>query len=221
MRAAVWLGSLDGETWWEHDADSPRYACSLVKIPIAVAAEALDLDATVVVHDEFDSVVPGERYRLRETDDQDPATWAELGGTQTLRELRRRMLVDSGNLASALVLEATGPVPFVRRGIGDEPAQALGLTNEVTARRVGRLLAQVPPAVEAVLAGQRYRDGIPAALPAGTPVANKTGWIDGLTHDAAIVRPPDSEPFALAVLTGHDGYDVVREVAREAWEHRR
>ena len=201
----IWFGSVAGETWFERDADETVYACSLIKVPIAVAAEALDLDREVEVH---------PPYPMLESDDQDPATWAEVGRTQTLRELRRRMLVDSGNLASALVLEATGPVPEVRRGIG-----APGPGTEVSARQVGRWMSAVPPAVEAVLREQRYRDGIPAALP-GVPCANKTGWVDGLTHDAAILRPAAGPPGVLVVLTRTDGYAEVRAGAAEAWAHR-
>ena len=42
---------------------------------------------------------------------------------------------------------------------------------------------------------------IPTGLPPGTPVAHKTGWITGITHDAAIVMPKDDSPFVLVILT--------------------
>jgi beta-lactamase class A len=61
-------------------------------------------------------------------------------------------------------------------------------------------------AMVAVMLGQTDRDGIPAALPAGTPVANKTGEIDGTRNDVAIVEPYGDSPFILAVMTA-DAYD--------------
>ena len=115
------MGALDGTTWWEQDADEPVLAASLMKVPVAMAAEEIDLDRPVPVHADFDSVVAGERFELTEEGDQDPDTWAELGATQTLRELRRRSIVFSGNLATNLVMEQTGVetvsavMPQVRR----------------------------------------------------------------------------------------------------------
>ena len=76
----VWLGALDGTTWWEQDADEPVLAASLMKVPVAMAAMALDLDREVAVHPDFESVVAGERFELDEEGDQDPDTWAEVGG---------------------------------------------------------------------------------------------------------------------------------------------
>jgi len=177
--------------------------------------------------------VPGERFELDEDGDQDPDTWAEVGRRQTLRELRRRSIVFSGNLATNLVMEQTGVaactavMPQVRRMIGDQPATEAGIINEASARQWGELLTRVPEDVESVLRGQTYRDGIPLGLPEGTPVANKTGWIDDHTHDMALVRPPAGEPFALVVLTRlagvptEEGNARIAEVAREAWERRR
>jgi beta-lactamase class A len=232
---AVWLGGLDGTTWWERDADEPVLAASLVKVPVAMAATRLDLDREVVVHPDFDSVVDGARFELDEGYDQDPETWAELGGRQTLRELRRRSVVLSGNLATNLVMEQTGVaactavMPQVRRMISDQPATDAGIVNEASARQWGGVLAQVAaayPDVEEVMRGQTYRDGIPAGLPVGTPVANKTGWIDDHTLDMAIVRPDGAPPFALVVLarlTGvptDEGYGRIAEAAREAWGRR-
>lgn len=239
---AIWLGGLDGETWWEQDADEPAYAASLVKVPLATAAEGVDLDVAVTVHDDFESAVGGRFTILRE-DDQDDATWDALGTTETLRELRRRAIVESSNIATNLLLERVG-VPAVQqvladagvsgatrftRGIGDLAAREAGPGNEVTARDLGRVLAHTPAAVEEVMLGQRYRDGLPAGLPAGTHVANKTGWVDGLVHDMAIVRPSaeqGGDPFALVVLTRtEDSLEVAERriagIAAEAWERRR
>ncbi|WP_139978045.1 serine hydrolase [Nocardioides litoris] len=246
---AVWLGGLDLRCWWEQDADEAAYAASLVKLPLATAAEALgdELDEPVVVHDEFDSAVAGQRFRLEREDDQDDATWDALGEGVTLRELRRRAVVDSSNIAANLLLEVVG-VPAVQdvlraagtsarttvtRGIGDLAAREAGLANEVTARDVARLLAATPPAVEDLMRDQAHRDGIPAGLPPGTPVANKTGWVDGLAHDAAVVRPTaeqGGDPFLLVVLVVAADDDTADEadlqrrvaaVAAEAWERRR
>ena len=228
----VWLGGLDGTTWWERDADEPVLAASLMKVPVAMAALALDLDAKVSVHPDFDSVVAGERFELDEDGDQDPDTWAEVGSTQTLRELRRRSIVFSGNLATNLVMEQTGVaavtdvMPQVRRMISDQPATDAGIVNAASASEWGRLLGRVPTEVEDVMRGQTYRDGIPAGLPPGTPIANKTGWIDDHTHDMAIVRPEGGTPFALVVLTRlagvrtDEGNARIADVAREAWGRR-
>jgi beta-lactamase class A len=235
---AVWLGGLDGETWWEQDADEPVYPASLVKVPLATAAQGLDLTRRVPVHADFASAAGG-RFTLEREDDQDDATWDALGGTETLLELRRRAIVDSSNIATNLLLEQVG-VGAVQdvlraagvserttftRGIGDLAARDAGLANEVTARDLGRVLAHTPAPVEEVMLGQRYRDGIPAGLPPGTHVANKTGWVDGITHDMAIVRPAGAPPFTLVVLTRTEEPHETAErrvaaLASEAWERR-
>ena len=48
---------------------------------------------------------------------------------------------------------------------------------------------------------QEDRDKIPRGLPKGTPVANKTGEIDGTRNDVAIVDPFGEAPYVLTVLT--------------------
>jgi beta-lactamase class A len=56
-------------------------------------------------------------------------------------------------------------------------------------------------AMVGVLLGQTDREKIPAGLPPGTPVANKTGEITGTRNDVAIVDPYGNAPFVLAILT--------------------
>ncbi|HEY1976748.1 MAG TPA: serine hydrolase [Candidatus Baltobacteraceae bacterium] len=52
-----------------------------------------------------------------------------------------------------------------------------------------------------VMLGQTDRDAIPAALPAGTPIANKTGEMTGTRNDVAIVNPYGTSPWILAIMT--------------------
>lgn len=52
-----------------------------------------------------------------------------------------------------------------------------------------------------ILLGQTDRDKIPAGLPAGIPVANKTGEIDGTRNDVAIVEPFGDSPFILSIYS--------------------
>ena len=52
-----------------------------------------------------------------------------------------------------------------------------------------------------ILLGQTDRDKIPAGLPSGVSVANKTGEVDGVRNDAAIVDPFGDSPFVLTVYT--------------------
>lgn len=108
----------------------------------------------------------------------------------------------------------------VLRGVEDIPAFERGLNNRTTSDALAGVLAavarcergQVAPALAPlrpddcramtdILAGQEFNDRIPAALPPGTRVAHKTGWITGIDHDAGIVYPPGRAPYVLAVLT--------------------
>ncbi len=74
-----------------------------------------------------------------------------------------------------------------------------------------------------ILADQEFTEQIPAGLPPGTRVANKTGWITEIQHDAAIIYPDGRAPYVLVILTwGFEDFDVgaraMAEISRVAWE---
>jgi beta-lactamase class A len=224
-----------------------------MKLPLLVAAHRLhargdlDLDHQTEVHNRFASAADGSAYSLEQADDQDDDTWASLGETRSLRFLAEHATVKSGNLATNLLLERVGtgavadvlvdagcsPDTMLPRGIGDAVARETDLDNLVTAADLGLVLRGVADRtladpgtcahVEAVLARQEHRDGIPRGLPEGTYVANKTGWVDGVSHDVALVRPAERSPYVLVVLTTADlgeqaAADLIAEVSRTVWE---
>lgn len=252
---SVWAGDLDGEPWFTRHEDVPHYAASTMKLPLLVAAcrrhlrGEIDLDQPIPVHNSFASAVDGSRFSLDQEDDQDDDTWVLLGGQAPTRWLVRHAIVRSGNLATNLVLEQVGVQEVsavladagcsartsLPRGIGDALAREAGLDNTVTAADLGRIMVGIaghtlaPPRscghIEAVLAAQEHREMIPAGLPEGTYVANKTGWVDGVTHDVALVRPQQALPYALAVCTTVDvpegtAHELVAGISRAVWQER-
>ena len=52
-----------------------------------------------------------------------------------------------------------------------------------------------------IMLHQTDRDKIPAGLPPGVPVANKTGEIDGTRNDIAIVEPFGDSPYILTIYS--------------------
>jgi len=96
----------------------------------------------------------------------------------------------------------------VLRGVEDSKAYEKNLNNLTTARGLQILLTAIatgkavsPDAsreMVQILERQKFNEGIPAGLPAGTRVAHKTGEITKIHHDAAIVFTP--RPFVLVIL---------------------
>jgi beta-lactamase class A len=231
---SVQVRTVAGQPVFSRNQDRPHYAASTMKLPLLIAAHRehergrLDLDARVPVQNEFRSAQDGSPFSLEQSDDQDDDTWAALRSEVSLRELARHSIVRSGNLATNLLLEQVGVEAVaavladagcstrttVRRGIGDAVARRAGRDNLVTASDLGLLMCSVAGrriatertcvGIEQVLAAQEHRDQIPAGLPPDTYVANKTGWVDGVAHDVALVRPADRPPYVLAVCTTAD-----------------
>jgi beta-lactamase class A len=250
---SVWVGTVDGSTQYARAADALHYAASTMKLPLLVAAYRrhergeLDLDADVPVHNRFRSAHDDSPFSLDQDDDQDDETWARVGTTCSLRVLARHATVKSGNLATNLLLEHVGTeavaavladagcsgATVLPRGIEDAAAREAGLDNLVTAQDLGLVMCGVAAGtlaspgtcaeVEEVLSAQEHRDQIPAGLPAGTRVANKTGWVDGITHDVALVRPEDRPPYVLAVCTTVDAPEaeataLIKDISALVWD---
>jgi len=72
----------------------------------------------------------------------------------------------------------------------------------------------------AILARQKFNEGIPAGLPAGIAVAHKTGEITKIHHDAAIVFA--KRPYVLVILVrgladNKQSAALIKDISRELY----
>jgi beta-lactamase class A len=208
-------------------ADVDYHAASTMKVPVLVElfrqgrAGLLSLDDQIPIRNEFHSIVDGSVFQLDTGDASDATVVRNLGGRMSYRALAEEMITVSSNFATNLVIERLGPKNVqaatnalgadgmhVVRGVEDNKAFEQGMNNTTTARALLTLLEAIATgrAVDrrasdemvAILKRQKFNDRIPAGLPAGVPVAHKTGEITRIQHDAAIVYGP--RPFVLVVL---------------------
>jgi beta-lactamase class A len=196
----------------------------LIELGRRVDAGELKWDDSLLVHNEFRSLVDGSTYVLDLKDDSDSSMYTHEGQRLPIRELASIMITRSSNLATNLLITRLDPKRVdatahklgadsihVLRGVEDGKAYAKGMNNTTTARDLAVLLRSLAKGTAAapastrvmldMLLGQEFNDGIPAELPSGVKVAHKTGEITALLHDAAIIYPPGREPYVLVILT--------------------
>ena len=210
--------------------DPVFHAASTMKVPVlfalyrAFASGALAPDATLRLENRFASIVDGSPYALEASEDSDSLVYTWIGRDVPLRDLARRMITHSSNLATnavigrldaeritALTRELGTTRLLVRRGVEDDKAYAAGLNNTTTANDLVALFtalergevgdAAATREMLGILEAQAFNNEIPAGLPAGTRVAHKTGSITATWHDAGLVYPPGRKPYAIAILT--------------------
>lgn len=202
---------------------------------------------TIVVHNHFHSLVGKGSFALEQKEDSYDPLYAQAGKPVPVSELLRVMIQYSSNLATNLMIEKLGVLPIrsvvkaqglngivFGRMIEDFDANDQGIRNQVSARGLGDFLqkldsgqivgkAQSQSMIQIML-GQKFNDIIPPGLPAGTPVAHKTGWVDGVRNDAAIVTLPDGKRYILVVLTSglpdeQAGIRVLNTLSHQAYEY--
>jgi beta-lactamase class A len=233
--------------------DSVFHAASTMKVPVMIEyfrgidAGRIRRDQDLLLDTEFQSIVDGSPYKLDADVDSDSSVFARVGQRVPLRWLVERMIVRSSNLATNTLIEvldakkvdatarSLGTTTMkVLRGVEDGKAFEKGLNNQTSARDLATLLESIEMGKAAsrascremidILARQEFNEEIPAGLPAGTRVAHKTGWITGVTHDAALVYPPGRKPYVLVVLTKGIpdrpvAQKLIADISRLVWEN--
>jgi len=224
---AVAYRTLDGKAEVLIDPDTVFHAASTMKVPVMIelyrqaGTGTLTLDDQLPIRNEFHSIVDGSPFKLSEDDAADAEVVASIGRTLPLRRLCEVMITLSSNFAANLLIEKLGVENIrkevtslgadgmqVLRGVEDTKAFEKGLNNTTTARGLLTLFerlakgtavgAKADAEMIEVLKRQQTNDSIPAGVPAGTPVAHKTGNITRIRHDAGIVY--GARPYVLVVL---------------------
>lgn len=210
--------------------DTVFHAASTMKTPVMIEvfkqakAGKFSLDESIVVKNEFRSIVDGSPYQLDVSDDSDSLVYQRISTRMSIRDLVYQMITVSSNLATNILIELVGAPNVmetmrslgahdikVLRGVEDEKAFRQGLNNVVTARdlvTIYRALAtgsvvdaEASREMVRILTAQRFREIIPAQLPAGTVVAHKTGSITGVEHDSGIVYLPNGRSYVIVLLS--------------------
>jgi len=210
--------------------DAPFHSASTMKVCVMMELfhqadlGELDLTDTIAITNEFPSIVDGSPFSVDPADDSEQSLHTRIGESESLIDLAWPMITHSSNFATNLLVERLGADRItafmhelgatglnILRGVEDGRAYRLGMNNIVTARgmttimsKLGRREVVSTPASDAmleILLAQTHLNCIPAGLPIGTKVANKTGWNDGICHDVAIVYPAPRSPYSLVVLT--------------------
>ncbi|NUR19478.1 MAG: serine hydrolase [Gemmatimonadaceae bacterium] len=234
-------------------ADSSFLAAITMKVPVMIElfrridAGALSLDQKVLLVNQFGSIVDGSPYSLDAGEDSDSAVYARVGQRVSVGELIEHMIIRSSNLATNTLIALVGAEHAdstahalgatrmrVLRGVEDQKAYDLGRNNTTTAGDLAALMLAIERGQAAskascarmrdILLREVYTGEIPAGLPPGTPVAQKTGWITATLHDAAIVYPPGRTPYVLVVLTSNIPDEkvagsLIADISRLVWAY--
>jgi beta-lactamase class A len=217
------------------------HAASTMKVPVMMEifrqAEAgtLKLEDSILIKNEFKSIVDESPYSLDIGEDGGDRLYSMIGSKESIRSLVHEMITYSGNLATNLIIEkvhAENVQKFmesfgakdirVLRGVEDIKAYRAGKNNTTTAKDLAIIYQVIYQGkywrdayreeMLDILSDQHFRSKIPAKLPADVKVAHKTGSITEIDHDSGIIFPEDRIPYILVVLTsGFEDHKVAQE----------
>lgn len=206
------------------------HAASTMKTPVLaetfrqIERGKLALSDSVEVYNEFKSIYDGSSYAIDARDDSEQGLYSLIGKKATLADLLLRMITQSSNLATNIVIDLVGAKNVMKtmerlgakemkilRGVEDSKAFAHGMNNMVSAYDLSLLFVQLARGeminsrsseqMLDILMKQHFRGIIPAELPADVKVANKTGSINKVCHDSGIVFLPDGRKYVLILLS--------------------
>ena len=193
------------------NADREFYAASTFKLAVLLEAERRLSAGTLKLDDRLQLAAEDVTEDLGTLGNLDLAA----DGSVSVRAALEAMVTVSDNSTAVALLHLLGA------GNIDATLAELGLRHtSVNTRDLPTTAGDMALLMEAVVSGkgmseaarrdarelllrQETRDGIPAGLPKGVSVGNKTGTWQGATHDVAFVEAP-SGTYVITVLSDKD-----------------
>jgi beta-lactamase class A len=225
-RIAVAFKNLDNEETLFINEHEYYHAASTMKTPVMmevfnqISQSKLQLTDSILVKNNFKSIVDGSAYSLSLSDDSDDILYKKVGSNMTVYQLVYEMITVSSNLATNLLIDKIGAEnvmkhlndlgiseTLVLRGVEDQKAFDAALNNRTTAFGLLQIFEHLATntkqniAMRETLFAQKFNEIIPAKLPKTVKVAHKTGTITGVQHDSGIVFLPDGRKYVLVLLS--------------------
>lgn len=212
------------------NADESFHAASTMKVPVMVelykqaAKNKFSIKDSILLKNEFKSIVDGSLYSMDINDDSDDIVYNSIGKKVEIYDLLYSMITVSSNLATNTLIELVDAKNVtasmrelgankieVLRGVEDIKAYDLEMSNSTTAKDLLVIMKAIATneagsvadceQMLAILKAQKFKDMIPFYLPKEVVVAHKTGSITGVHHDASVVYLQDGSSYVLVLLS--------------------
>ena len=207
-----------------YHAASTMKTAVLIELYRQAAEGKLAMSDSVMVRNQFKSIVDGSPYALKQRDDGEQTLYSRIGTKCTYDTLAYALITRSSNLATNILVDILGAANItgtvrslgarsmkILRGVEDSLAYAKGWNNVTTADDLltifeGLALGKAGDtkscaSIIDILSHQQFNEVIPAELPPGITVAHKTGSFTGVHHDSGIVFLPDGRKYVLVILS--------------------
>ncbi|MBI5884276.1 MAG: serine hydrolase [Elusimicrobia bacterium] len=220
-RVAIVLKDLQTGNVWSYHQDDLFPSASLIKVPVMLCVFNSINDGKISLSEK---IVLRRKHRVGGSGS---LKWFPDGTRLPLRELLYRMINESDNTATAMILDTIG-IDYVQAqlpkfGLFYTEVNPEGLSiksgkvpreNYTTAREMTMMMERIyrgemvsrasSELMMDILKHRRAtRSRLAKGLPRGWELAHKTGLLRQACHDVAIVLTPYGD-YALTVLTGHN-----------------
>ncbi|MBI5625424.1 MAG: serine hydrolase [Elusimicrobia bacterium] len=220
-RVAIVLKDLQTGSVWSYHQDDLFPSASLIKVPVMLCVFSSINDGRVALSDR---IVLRRKHR---TGGSGSIKWFPDGTKLSVRELLYRMINESDNTATAMLLDTIGldyvQAQLPKFGLFYTEVNPEGLSiqsgrvpreNYTTAREMTMLMERIYRGEMVTRASSELmmdilkhrratRSRLAKGLPRGWELAHKTGLLRKACHDVAIVLTPYGD-YSLTVLTGHN-----------------
>jgi beta-lactamase class A len=220
-RVAIVLKDLQTGNVWTYHQDDLFPSASLIKVPVMLCVFNSINDGKISLNEKI------ALRRKHRVGGSGSLKWSPDGTKLSLRELLYRMINESDNTATAMILDRIG-IDYVQAqlpkfGLFYTEVNPEGLSikggrvpreNYTTAREMAMMMERIyrgemvsrasSELMMDILKHRRAtRSRLAKGLPRGWELAHKTGLLRQACHDVAIVLTPYGD-YALTVLTGHN-----------------